>query len=219
MSPRPKKAEPRPQPRLYLVTPPIADAGAFAPMLAEAMAAGDVAAVLLRLAPGDERTSINIAKDLARAVQAKDAALLLDGHVDIVARAGADGAHINGLAEFTEALPHLKPDRIAGAGLLETRHDAMSAAELGCDYVMFGEPDEHGVRPAIDAIEERVAWWAEVFEAPCVGFVMSPEEVEPLALAGADFIALGDWIWRDPAKVAAIVAEAARHMQVPETTE
>jgi hypothetical protein len=38
-------------------------------------------------------------------------------------------------------------------------------------------------------------------------------------LAGADFIALGDWIWRDSAKVAAIVADAARHMHVPETAE
>ena len=217
MSPRPKKAEPRPQPRLYLVTPPVEDAAAFASLLADAMEAGDVAAVLLRLAPSDERTLINRAKDLARAVQAKDAALLLDGHVDIVARAGADGAHINGLAEFTEALPRLRPDRIAGAGLLDTRHDAMTAAELGCDYVMFGEPDENGERPAFDAIEERVSWWAEVFEAPCIGFAMSADEVEPLAKAGADFIALGDWIWRDPAKAAAMIAEAAHHMHVPET--
>lgn len=217
MSPRPKKAEPRPQPRLYLVTPPVEDAAAFASLLADAMEAGDVAAVLLRLAPSDERTLINRAKDLARAVQAKDAALLLDGHIDIVARAGADGAHINGLAEFTEALPRLRPDRIAGAGLLDTRHDAMTAAELGCDYVMFGEPDENGERPAFDAIEERVSWWAEVFEAPCIGFAMSADEVEPLAKAGADFIALGDWIWRDPAKTAAMIAEAAHHMHVPET--
>src|SRR4051812_31741200 len=151
MSPRPKKAEPRPQPRLYLVTPPVEDTSAFAPVLADALEAGDVAAVLLRLAPADERTLVNRAKDIARAVQARNAALLLDGHVDIVARAGADGAHINGLAEFTEALSRLKPDRIAGAGLLETRHDAMTAAESGCDYVMFGEPDEHGARPAFDA--------------------------------------------------------------------
>lgn len=219
MSQRPKKAEPRPQPRLYLVTPPVENAAGFAPVLTTALEAGDVAAVLLRLAPADERTQINCAKDIARIVQAKDAALLLDGHVDLVARAGADGAHVNGLAEFTEALPRLKPDRIAGAGLLDTRHDAMLAAELGCDYVMFGEPDEHGERPAFDAVEERIGWWAEVFEAPCVGYAMSAEEVAPFALAGADFIALGDWIWRDPAKVADIIAETARHMHVPETAE
>lgn len=218
MNPRPKKAEPRPQPRLYLVTPPIENAAAFAPMLTEAMEAGDVAAVLLRLAPGDERTQINRAKAISDVVQDRNAALLLEGHVDLVAKSGADGAHVSGLGEFNDAL-RIKSDRIVGAGHLETRHDAMSVAELGGDYVMFGEPDEQGVRPAFDAVEERVTWWAEVFEAPCVGFAMSAEEVEPLAKAGADFIALGDWIWGDPAKVAAIVADAARHMHVPETAE
>ena len=62
MTSRPKKAEPRPQPRLYLVTPPIDDAQAFAAPLEAALAAGDVAAVLVRLAPSDERTLINRAK-------------------------------------------------------------------------------------------------------------------------------------------------------------
>ena len=41
----------------------------------------------------------------------------------------------------------------------------MLAAEAGADYVMFGEPDGTGARPAFAAIEERVAWWAEVFES------------------------------------------------------
>ena len=162
-----------PAPRLYLVTPPVADATAFAAQLAAALAAGDVAAVLLRLAEADERTLINRAKALGAVVQDKDVALLLDGHADLVARAGADGAHLTGLAEFTEALGQLKPERIAGAGGLATRHDAMAAAEAGADYVMFGEPDDNGERPSFEAIEERVAWWAEVFEAPCVGFAAS----------------------------------------------
>ena len=98
-------------------------------------------------------------------------ALLLDGQkASLVARTGADGAHLTGLAAFTEALEQLKPERIAGAGGLTTRHDAMTAAETGADYVMFGEPDNAGARPAFAAIEERVAWWADA-EAPCVGFL------------------------------------------------
>ena len=80
--------------------------------------------------------------------------------------AGADGAHLTGMHAFIEAIDQLKPDRIAGAGGLVTRHDAMLAAEQGADYVMFGEPDAEGERPAFAAIEERVAWWAEVFEIP-----------------------------------------------------
>jgi len=217
MTSRPNKVEPRPAPRLYLVTPRVADAAAFAVELAAALDAGDVAAVLLRLAEADERMLINRAKELARVAQAKDVALLLDGHVDLVARAGCDGAHLTGLAEFTAAIGRLKPERIAGAGGLETRDDAMTAAEAGADYVMFGEPDQNGERPAFGSIEERIAWWAEVFEAPCVGFAAEIGEVAALVKAGADFIALGDWIWREPSRVAATIAGATTRLHMPET--
>ena len=214
---RPKQADPRPAPRLYLVTPPVADAQAFSVTLAAALAAGDVAAVLLCLAEGDERTQINRAKTLSPAVQDKGAALLFDGHADLVARAGADGAHLTGIAEFTTALELLKPERIVGVGGLTTRHDAMAAAEAGADYVMFGEPGAAGERPSFDAIEERVAWWAEVFEAPCVAYAASDEEVAPLAKAGADFVALGDWLWRDPQAIVETMARAAGHLRLPES--
>jgi len=217
MSSRPIQAEPRPAPRLYLVTPPVADAQAFSHVLAAAMTAGDVAAVLLRLAEADERTQINRAKALGPIVQDRGAALLLGGHADVAARAGADGAHLSGIAAFTAALEQLKPERIAGVGHLTTRHDAMAAAEAGADYVMFGEPDDAGERPSFEAIEERIAWWAEVFEAPCVGYAASLDEIAPQVTAGADFIALGDWLWRDPQAVAATVAQAAGRLRRPES--
>jgi thiamine-phosphate pyrophosphorylase len=216
MASRHKHAEPRPAPRLYLETPRVEDATTFSALLTAALAAGDVAAVLLRLAEADERTLINRAKELAHVVQDRNVALLLDGHTDLVARAGADGAHLTGLTEFSEAIGQLKPERIAGCGGLETRHDAMAAAEADADYVMFGEPDEAGERPSFSAVEERIVWWAEVFESPCIGFAASASEVAPLVKAGADFIALGDWVWRDPNIVAATIADAARHL-VPET--
>ena len=219
MASRPKHETPRPAPRLYLVTPPIEDADAFAAPLTAALAAGDVAAVLLRFAPADERTQINRAKTLGPLVQDRDAALILDGHTELVARAGADGSHLTGIDAFSAALETLKPERIAGAGGLDTKHAAMTAAEQGADYVMFGEPDAAGHRPAFADIEDRVAWWAEVFEAPCVAFAASLDEVAPLVKAGADFIALGDFIWGEPRGVAAAVAEAARQLGLPETAE
>src|SRR5204863_1405407 len=131
--------------RLYLVAPQ-SPAG-LAERLSETLGAADIAAVLLRLPAADERNRINQAKALAPIVQAKGAALLLDGDAAIAARAGADGAHLTGLAAFDAASATLKPERIAGCGGLYTRHDAMLAAERGADYVMFGEPDERGHRP------------------------------------------------------------------------
>jgi thiamine-phosphate pyrophosphorylase len=199
-------------PRLYLVTPAVADPAAVRDMLGAAVRSGDVAAVLLRLAAADERTLINRAKALAPLVQDHGAALLLDGLPDIAAHVGADGAHLNDIAEFEAALGTLKPARIAGCGGLQTRHDAMLAAEAGADYVMFGEPDQRQHRPTLDAVVERVDWWAELFEIPCVGFAGSMEDVAPLADAGAEFIALGDWIFDYPQGPAPAVAEAASRL-------
>jgi thiamine-phosphate pyrophosphorylase len=146
-------------------------------------------------------------KVLAPAVQDRGAALLLDGHPELVARAGADGAHLTGIEALNEALPSLKPDRIAGAGGLATRHDSMTAGELGADYVLFGEPDAGGKRPSAEAIAERLQWWAELFEPPCVGFAASREEAYEFALAGADFVLAGDFVWADPRGAAVALTE------------
>jgi thiamine-phosphate pyrophosphorylase len=199
----------RPRPRLYLVTPELDDTAPFAAAMDRVLGAGDVAAVLLRLNEGDERTLINRAKAVAAAAQGRDIALLLDGLPELVARAGADGAHLTGIEALRGALPTLKPDRIAGVGGLRSRHDAMLAGETNADYVMFGEPDRRSGRPPIEALEERLAWWAELFQPPCIGYAASAEEIRRLALAGADFVALGEWIWKEPGGAEKAVAEAS----------
>jgi thiamine-phosphate pyrophosphorylase len=202
-----KPAPPRPTPRLYLATPIVDDPEGLIASLADLLAGADIAAVLLRLRETDPRSMISRIKAVAPAVQTTGAALLLDGHVDLVARSGADGAHANGIAALEEALPTLKPDRIAGVGGLATRHDSMSAGELAADYVLFGEPDEHGKRPSADAIAERLQWWAELFEPPCVGFAATREEAYEFALAGADFVMVGDLVWSDPRGAVAALAD------------
>jgi thiamine-phosphate pyrophosphorylase len=203
-----KPVPPRPVPRLYLATHEVDDPSSLVANLPGLLAEADVAAVLVRLKPTDQRTIISRVKALAPAILGKGAALLLDGHVELVARAGADGAHLTGIEALSEALPTLKPDRIAGVGGLTTRHDSMTAAEAGADYVLFGEPDARGRRPSIEAIAERLQWWAELFEPPCVGFAASREEVFEFAAAGADFVLVGDFIWADPRGAAAALMDA-----------
>jgi thiamine-phosphate pyrophosphorylase len=209
----------RPRQRLYLFTPILGttsldDTASFARELDAALAAADVAAVLLRLEDGEERTLIDRAKTIAAVVQRRDIAFLLDGRPEIVARVGADGAHLTGIAAFAAALGLLKPDRIAGAGGLHSRHDAMLAGQSGADYAMFGEPDREGRRPPVQALQERLEWWDELLELPCVGYAASPDEVAMLVQAGADFVALGDWIWTYPSGAAAGVAAAAESLTV-----
>jgi thiamine-phosphate pyrophosphorylase len=202
----------RAAPRLYLVTPPVSDPGAVADDLADALNATDIAAVLLRLGPGDDTALLERIKALRILIQSNGAALLLDGHAALAAPGETDGAHLTGIEAFLAAAPALKPARIAGCGGLATRHDAMVAAESGADYVMFGEPDADGRRPGFDAVIERVAWWAEVLTIPCVAYATSLDEVKALAQAGADFVAVGETIWRD----ARGIADAAQRLTVTE---
>jgi thiamine-phosphate pyrophosphorylase len=208
-----KPVPPRPLPRLYLATPEVDDPQPLLAKLPAMLAAADVAAVLVRLKLADQRSKISRIKALAPAIQDGGAALLLDGHVELVARAGADGAHLTGIEAMQDALASLKPDRIAGVGGLATRHDSMAAGEAGADYVLFGEPDARGQRPSAEAIAERLNWWAELFEPPCVGYAASSVEVGEFAAAGADFVLVGDFIWQDPrgAGVALVEAEQALH--------
>ena len=205
----------RPPPRLYLVTPELDDTASFALDLDAVLASADIAAVLLRLAAADERALVNRAKTVAAVVQRRDVALLLDGRAEIVGRVGADGAHLTGIEALTAALPSLKPDRIAGAGGLRSRHDAMLAGESAADYVLFGEPDRRGNRPPFGAVEDRVKWWADLVEVPCIGYAGEQGEVRLMAQAGADFVALGDWIWTHPQGAAAAVTMAASALVEP----
>src|SRR5258706_14319391 len=216
MASRGKQADPRrPARSLYLVPPP--KPAGLADRLAEALAPADVAAVLLRLPQGEGALRADHARAIAPTVQNKGAALLLDGDAELAVRAGADGAHLGGVEALAAGLPTLKPTHIASCGRLMTRHEAMVAGEAGADYVMFGEPDASGRRPSFQAVADPVAWWAELFEIPCVGFAASLDEVRLLASAGADFVAVGDCIFGDERGDAAAVADAARRLALAET--
>ena len=212
-----KPVPPRPAPRLYLATPVVDDPSSWLASLPGLLARADVAAVLLRLKTTDQRTMISRIKTLAPVIQDSGAALLLDGHVELVARAGADGAHLTGIEAMEDALPTLKPDRIAGVGGLTTRHDSMAAGEAGADYVLFGEPDASGQRPSVEAIAERLQWWAELFEPPCVGFAASRQEIGEFAAAGADFVLVGDFIWADPRGAAAALLDTEQTIRQAQT--
>jgi thiamine-phosphate pyrophosphorylase len=214
MATQPSRGEPA-RARLYVIAPALADASALAAELAAMLGAADVAAVLLRLPEADERTRINRVKALAPVIQENGAALILDGDA-LVGRTGADGAHLAGIEALKAALPGLKPQRIAGVGDISSRHDAMQAAEMGVDYVMFGEPDARGQRPSAEAVLERVAWWAELIELPCVAYAASLEEVGALAAAGADFVALGEALFADRRGGVAAIADAAARLSQPE---
>jgi thiamine-phosphate pyrophosphorylase len=198
--------------RFYLMLPPLEEAGDYAQRLAEALDAGDVACVLAPLAARDEGSAKKIVKAMIAVTGPRDVALLIDD-ASLVARSGADGAHLRVTGEtleksLTAAVEKLKPDRILGAGGVKAKHDAMIAGEFDVDYVCFGDPAPDGYTPPVEQTLERVAWWAEIFNVPCVAFAPALADVAALSKAGADFVALRDAVWNDPRGAGAAMADA-----------
>ena len=183
---------------LYLITPLLstANANAFAKVFAEVLDAAPLACALVRLAPGAQADAKAIVAPLLRAAVAADCALLIENDVRLAARLGADGVHVTGAsADLVAAIEGLKPNRIVGAGSLRMRDEAMTASELGADYVMFGEPRHGAPAMGLGSLAERVSWRAEIFETPCVAYAGAISAASELARAGADFVALDEAIW------------------------
>lgn len=194
--------------RLYLITPKLSAAEPFLPLLEAALAAADIACVLIRPADGDERALKALAGGLAPRIQAAGAAALILGEARLAARLGLDGVHVEGGGEALDAaLESLKPDRIVGVGGVASRDDAMTAGERGADYLMFGFP---GLSSG--DVAEDTAWWAPLFTVPCVAYAETPDLAAGLARAGAEFVALCAGVWDAPEGPGAVLSAVARQL-------
>ncbi len=201
-------AMPTDAPSLYLITPPMSDWSAYASLFEAPVAACGVACVLLRTASGSEVAKEEILRALIPMVQKHGIASLVADDPKLAVRLGADGVHLEDAgAELQSAVRSLQPSHIVGAGGLKTRDAAMAAGEAGVDYVMFGGP---GSGESQESITERVAWWAEIFNVPCVGYAHELSAIGDLVRAGADFVAVGDAVFADPRGAAMELSEAAR---------
>lgn len=200
-----------PAPRLALLTPyglGPSEAEATARALATACAVGDVAAVILRLATADERSLVKLVKQLAPPAQEHGAAVLVsvpgfEGDVvSVAARGGADGVHLDRADEaaLRDLRGRLRDGRILGVGgVVGSRDAAMVAGETGVDYLMFGGLYPDGAAPEAQDVRERAAWWAEIFETPCIAVASAADEVGALVATGAEFVGLESGLWlRDP---------------------
>lgn len=189
----------RPATRLYLITPPsIADLNAFAGTLEAALAAGDVAALQIRLKPADEATIRAAVTRLAPVARAHDVALILNDRPDLAADLGCDGVHVGQSdASVASARRLMGPNAMIGATCHDSRDLAMDAAEAGADYVAFGAFFDTGTketthRPDLDVL----TIWQETVETPCVAIGgITVDNARSLADAGADFIAVSAGVW------------------------
>ena len=205
--------------RLVLVTPRTIDLATFPATLEAAVAAGDVASLIVAIEGGSEMTRQRIAEILAPIAQEHDVAVLVRNDTRTAGRAKTDGVHVDtGPADLTNALDTFHPDGIVGVGGLETRHEAMEAGETEVDYVFFGDLDRPETPETAPRALDLAAWWVPLFEPPVV--LMGGADLaacEAAAATGAEFVALRDAIWTDPRGPAAAVAEATERLAAPST--
>ena len=104
----------------------------------------------------------------------------------------------DGARQVRAARKALGADAIVGAFARASRHDGMTAAEIGADYVSFGPVGASGLGDGTTAPLDLFAWWSEMIEVPVVAEGgLTPDLAADLAPI-ADFLALGDELWSRP---------------------
>ena len=196
--------------RLYLITPPRIDLAAFAPALQAALSGGDVAAVQLRLKDVDDGEILRAGEALRDMVQHAHAAFIVNDRPDLAAQLHADGVHIGQSdTNYETARAIVGKENIVGVTAHNSRHLAMEAAEAGADYVAFGAFYPTETKAATHWCEPDVLEiWHETTEVASVAIGgISCANAEPLARAGADFIAVSSAVWAHPDGPRAAVEE------------
>lgn len=191
---------------LYLITPPSFDPQSFRPLLVEALEAGDVACVQLRLkatdgAPAPRDLVREAARVLMPEAQSRDVAFIINDDAELAAELGADGVHVGqDDMSIIDARAIVGEDAIVGATCHDSRHLAMSAAEASADYVAFGaffptSTKETETQPDPEILEI----WSKTTNVPCVAIGgIQIDNCQPLIDAGAEFIAVVSAVWSHP---------------------
>lgn len=195
------------RPQIYLITPPAFELEVFPDRLAAVLDAEEVACVRLALATRDEDTILRAADALREVTIARDVALVIENHAMLVERLGLDGVHLtDGARQIRKLRKDLGQDAIIGAFCGTTRHEGMTAAEVGADYVSFGPVGATQLGTGAQAEFELFEWWSEMIEVPVVAEgALSADLVAKLGTV-TDFFGIGEEIWRAPDAAAALKA-------------
>ncbi len=201
------EASARTRTRLYLITPPrVEDLSAFGARFARAAAAGDIAALQIRLKQSSgaapDLDAMRAAADVARPIcTERNIALIINDSLELAEALAADGVHLGQSdGDVADARVRLGPDAIIGATCHASRHLAMEAGEAGADYVAFGAFFPTDTKdPIVRAQPEILTWWQALMELPCVAIGgITAERAPALVEAGADFLAVSAGVWGHP---------------------
>jgi len=196
--------------RLYLITPPrLDDPAAFADLLDSALAAGDVAALQIRLKDHSEREIAGMARRLVTIAQGRGVAVIMNDSPTLAVELACDGVHIGQEdASLADARRIMGREAMIGVTCHDSRDLAMQAAEGGADYVAFGAFFDTTTKIARTRPDpEILEIWQETMQLPCVAIGgITVDNGRALVTAGADFLAVSAGVWNHPQGPAAAVS-------------
>lgn len=187
--------------QLYLLTPPHLNPIEFKPTLINALEAGPVAAVQLRLKQVTDQEIRRAIEILQPVVQDRDIAFILNDRPDLAKEYQCDGVHI-GMNDMPikQARALIGDTMQLGVSCYDSKDMAMKAGEKGADYIAYGAFFPSPTKKTdILAPVELLSWWSELMELPVVAIGgITPQNCKPLVQAGADFLAVISAVWNHP---------------------
>jgi thiamine-phosphate pyrophosphorylase len=195
--------------QLYLITPPaIPDLPLFARALAEALEAGPVSALQVRLKDASDTEIADAVSVIGPLARARGVTLVLNDRPDLAASLGCDGVHIGQEdASYEEARHAIGDLGVVGVTCHANPSLAVTAAQAGADYVAFGAffPTLTKVAPA-SAAPEILTRWRRTLATPCVAIGgIEVGNCRALIAAGAHYLAVSRGVWGFPRGAAAAV--------------
>ena len=196
-------------PQIILVTPPEIDA-AFPDALARVLDGAEIGCLRIALASRDEDRVVRATDALRETAHARDVAVVIEDHAALVGRLGLDGVHLTDGARSVRRLrKDLGADAIVGAFCGASRHDGLTAGELGADYVAFGPVGATALGHGPRAEADLFAWWSEIVEVPVVAEGALDAQAVGEIGAVADWLAVGEEAWGHDDPLAALLALTA----------
>lgn len=198
-------------PQVYLITPAEIDLMTFPDILGACLDASEVACVRLAMGTKDEDRIARAADALREVTHARDVALVIETHIQLVQRLGLDGVHLlDGGRSVKKVRKDLGDDAIVGSFCGNSRHDGMTAGELGVDYVSFGPCGATALGDGRQAEQELFEWWSEMIEVPVVAEGALTKALITQISPHTDYFGIGEEIWStdDPLKAFADLRSA-----------
>ncbi|KZD00849.1 MULTISPECIES: thiamine phosphate synthase [unclassified Thalassospira] len=186
---------------LYLLTPPKIDLAPFGEKLKSVLDTGAVDCLQLRLKDVSDDEIRKAIDTILPMCTDRDIPLILNDRPDIAKKSGCDGVHVGEEdASYDEARAIMGEEHIVGVSCYDSRHKAMIVGDKGADYVAFGAFYPTETKEAKTSVTpEILEIWTTFTTVPCVAIGgITADNVAPLVLAGADFIAVTGGVWNHP---------------------